>query len=328
SCYLEDDLTRSYMANETLKDIPDKFIHFANECGGKDNITAVVVRILEEQERERLSERVTLVQRKTGALQANPLFQFLNYRDIVKVMNGAERRRLKSGELLVREGTRTSEMFIVLTGTLELSRSGIRIGTLEADDAIGEPTLISNAPCDVTATAVADTEVLSLTRQRLHDLMANNATLGWKLLWSLSQTFHRRLRAMDAELFRAAQSISEIAHASPSVQIEKPQLFAVSCGGVTHGFHETDELVPPFFDGTNDGGTDPIITIKTEGTASDDDDGVDEASGGSAMESLAPQDDVQGAPLSIQNTEPDLRAKDLVDLQRFGPGRTVGDEES
>ena len=65
------------MANETLKEIPDNFIRFANERGGKDNITAVVVRAREEQEHGRLSERVTLVQRKTVAfsLSRSSLFE-------------------------------------------------------------------------------------------------------------------------------------------------------------------------------------------------------------------------------------------------------------
>lgn len=46
SGYLEDDQqTLDYMTQEEVKKIPQAFIDFANEAGGKDNITAIMVRV-------------------------------------------------------------------------------------------------------------------------------------------------------------------------------------------------------------------------------------------------------------------------------------------
>ena len=47
SCYLDDPLTSQFLSIEDVKEIPQALIDHANHCGGKDNITAVVIRTLE-----------------------------------------------------------------------------------------------------------------------------------------------------------------------------------------------------------------------------------------------------------------------------------------
>ena len=122
-----------------------------------------------------------------------------------------------------------------------------------------------------------------------------------------------RLRTVDAELIRAADGIGQLSKVAPSVVVDKPQLGASFMGVASLPVQVTDELVPPFVDGTVEGGTDPIVTISTEEdkAATDDDDGP--------LDSLRPQDDVRGASVALQSTEPDLRAKDLFDRSRLAP---------
>ena len=173
-------------------------------------------------------------------------------------MNVAERRRLKPNELLVKEGTRSGELSIVLTGRLDMTRNGQRLGELGPDDAVGETVLISNAPHDVTVTAREESEILTIRRERLHQLMSDKASLGWKLLWSLSQILNMRLRTVDAELIRAADGIGQLSKVAPSVVVEKPQLGASFMGVASLPVQVTDELVPPFVDGTVEGGQTPL----------------------------------------------------------------------
>ena len=47
SCYLEDPLTLQFLTQDDVKQIPQELIDHANDSGGKDNITAVVIRVME-----------------------------------------------------------------------------------------------------------------------------------------------------------------------------------------------------------------------------------------------------------------------------------------
>ena len=47
SGYLEDHHTLKFLSHEDVKKIPKNLINFANDAGGKDNITAIVIRVEE-----------------------------------------------------------------------------------------------------------------------------------------------------------------------------------------------------------------------------------------------------------------------------------------
>ena len=111
SCYLDDEITRQHMSAEDVKSIPDAMIRLANNAGGKDNITAIVIRIL-AGDSDVPMERVTMVQRKTNALQAQPLFKYLTYGEIVKLLNLSTRATLEKGDVLFGEGDRCPDMHV------------------------------------------------------------------------------------------------------------------------------------------------------------------------------------------------------------------------
>jgi serine/threonine protein phosphatase PrpC len=49
SCYLTDELTADILEKKELKEIPQAFINHANQSGGKDNITAIVVKAVKDE---------------------------------------------------------------------------------------------------------------------------------------------------------------------------------------------------------------------------------------------------------------------------------------
>jgi serine/threonine protein phosphatase PrpC/CRP-like cAMP-binding protein len=55
SCYLDDPQILDFMSREEIKAIPDELIVHANASGGKDNITAIVVRMIGEERELRAS---------------------------------------------------------------------------------------------------------------------------------------------------------------------------------------------------------------------------------------------------------------------------------
>lgn len=67
SGYFErDEEIKPYLADEDLKAIPQRLIDYANGCGGKDNITAIVVRMTGEQTKSSLFNPPSAVTSSTG----------------------------------------------------------------------------------------------------------------------------------------------------------------------------------------------------------------------------------------------------------------------
>ena len=256
SCYLDDEITRGYLANEDVKAIPDEFIRLANDKGGKDNITAIVVRVA-AGDSPVPAERVTMVTRKTNALQCQPFFRYLSYSEIVKVLNVSTRVTLEPGQVLFAEGERVDKLHIVLSGNLGIVRDGRALMNLSNDSALGESVIIENAPRDVTAVARDRTELLMIERAALHGLMMNNSKLAWKLLWSLSQQMNAQLRTASAELNAAATTIAELARATET-PVEIPEFEPSLHRIISHRVGPTDEVDPPFVDFDVDRATDPL----------------------------------------------------------------------
>src|SRR5262245_13258341 len=82
--YLNDDEVAPLVAAVPGKDLPKKFIALANERGGKDNITAVVIQV--GGDGAVVSEETAEAQSRMEALRKIPLFRHLTYKEQTAVL--------------------------------------------------------------------------------------------------------------------------------------------------------------------------------------------------------------------------------------------------
>jgi hypothetical protein len=143
SNYTEDaDIARVFEENPVEK-AAQKLIDLANQAGGQDNITSIVVKVPDPAAGlDRLAEEVNL---KLEALQAMPLFRYLNYQELVKVMNLTDVRSYGQDDPVVREGEQGEEMFIVLTGGVRVHSGQAVIVRLGPGQHFGEMALIDSS---------------------------------------------------------------------------------------------------------------------------------------------------------------------------------------
>lgn len=90
--------------------------------------------------------------------------------DVEWLINHGNRRRLKAGEVLIREGSPIDALFLLLDGTLEVSGTGVRgSGTvsLSCGEVVGEISFVDSRPPVATVTAAADAVVLAIPRDQL-----------------------------------------------------------------------------------------------------------------------------------------------------------------
>jgi len=213
--YLDDnDIARNLGLPET-REVPGRLVELANTRGGKDNITAVVVKVAgEASDHDRASE----INFTLDTLKGIPLFKQLSYQQLVRIMNIARTRNLDVGQSVFREGDEGTELHVVLRGKVELSRGGVKIAEMPAGTHLGEMALIDASPHTVTATAIEASKIISIARHDFYEILRKEPALAVKLLWSFVRVLAERLRATTAELTQARAPELEPDAAEPAAE--------------------------------------------------------------------------------------------------------------
>jgi serine/threonine protein phosphatase PrpC len=204
--YLPDDEVAPLVAAVAPAELPKKFVALANERGGKDNITAVVVTV--EGDGAVANEESVEAQSRMEALRKIPLFRHLTYKEQTAVLSIATTRTFPGGREIVTEGQPGEELFVVIRGRVAIEKNGVEIAELRAGGHFGEMGLIDNAPRSATVRATEPTRVMVISRQDLMNLMKRESILAVKMLWSFVQVLSDRLRATNSELSEARQELA------------------------------------------------------------------------------------------------------------------------
>jgi len=209
SYFSEAELLRVFEQVPT-KNLAEHLVTTANERGGKDNITALVVSI--QGALAVASEEVLEAQSRMEVLKKIPLFRHLTYKEQTAVLSIATTRSYAEGEEIIREGQPGHDLYIVIKGHVVVEKSGMEIAELFSGGHFGEMGLVDNAPRSATIRALEPTRVMLVARSELMALMKRESILAVKMLWSFVQVLADRLRAANFELSEARQELA-IVHA-------------------------------------------------------------------------------------------------------------------
>jgi serine/threonine protein phosphatase PrpC len=200
--YVQDEEFAPFVSAAAPRDLPRRLIDTANERGGKDNITAVVVTV---QGDGAVVQEAAETQSRMEALRKIPLFRHLTYKEQTAVLAIGTTRTFPAGREIVVEGQPGEELFIVIRGRVAVEKSGVEIAELRPGGHFGEMGLIDNAPRSATVRATEPTRVMVISRSDLMSLMKRESILAVKMLWSFVQALSDRLRVANSELSEARQ---------------------------------------------------------------------------------------------------------------------------
>jgi CRP-like cAMP-binding protein len=124
------------------------------------------------------------------------MFRALSRRDLALVARLAEDYHVAAGHMLVREGRRESQFYLIVDGKARVTRGRRRVATLGPGDYFGELALLDPGPRNATVTAETDMEVLELGAREFGGLLEEVPGIARKLLAGLA----RRLHAADASV--------------------------------------------------------------------------------------------------------------------------------
>ena len=204
--YLEESELPTLFETIPEEELTPHLIQLANDRGGKDNITAVVVRIPDDESGvDKLSREVNL---KLDILHEMPLFRFVTYQELVRVLNITTVRPYEEGETVVAEGADGDELFVVLTGSVRVHSGDASIVTLGPGQHFGELALIDKAPRSASVSAAEPSKLLAIKRRDFFDMIRKDHDVAVKLLWSFLGVLAKRLRNTSRELGEAREALA------------------------------------------------------------------------------------------------------------------------
>jgi CRP-like cAMP-binding protein len=199
SHYLTDEKTKEILGGKNVREMPDRFVELANQGGGHDNITNIVVQAT-TPDPTRPDHRSADVTLKVEVLKQMPIFKNLTYWELVRVLNVTDARVYDPGSTIIKENEEGEELFIVLDGHVRLESKGAFIVTLGRGHHFGEMALVDREPRSATAIADGPARILSLHRRDFYEIIRKESAVGVKLLFAFVQSLSERLRKTTVEL--------------------------------------------------------------------------------------------------------------------------------
>ena len=124
---------------------------------------------------------------KLDLLKRVPLFEQCSKKDLQSIAQIADELDLREGKVLITEGERGREFFVIIEGEVEVRRKGRKVATLGSGDFVGEMALLSKVPRTATVTATTPVDVLVITDRAFLDLLNRMPDLWLKVARALAE---------------------------------------------------------------------------------------------------------------------------------------------
>jgi serine/threonine protein phosphatase PrpC/CRP-like cAMP-binding protein len=199
-------------------------VDLANSRGGRDNITTIVIRVgTDGAANEAQAKRLAL---KHDVLAHMPLFARLTERELLRVMQAAQVRDFKDGEIVIREGDKGDELYIVLEGQVRVSREDQTLSLLGPGEHVGEMALLRGGPRSATVAAVGRAELIAIRRADFFEIIRKEHALAVKMLWQFLGVLADRLEQTNSALYEMKREPREGSeHAEPTADDIASEIF-------------------------------------------------------------------------------------------------------
>lgn len=178
--------------------IVPRLIDCANARGGRDNITAIAIR-LSSPEHYLPTTEVDIGR----GFAAAPLLRGLKTSETTRLLQIGRTHDYIKGETIHTEDTIQRSLFIVFDGQVSLYRGGHWLETLETGQHFGLFSLLDGQGRLVTATAETPVRLLELPRRDVVEFLRREPGTGVKILWNLLKDLSSSHRQLASRLIKA-----------------------------------------------------------------------------------------------------------------------------
>jgi len=119
-------------------------------------------------------------------LKKIPLFSECSKKDLREIARITEELNVDEGTVLIREGERGRELYVVVRGQLEVYRDGATVAFIGPGEVAGEMALLSSKPRSATVTAATESFLLTAGGQDFLELLDRTPLLWLKIARALA----------------------------------------------------------------------------------------------------------------------------------------------
>jgi len=107
----------------------------------------------------------------------------------------------RDGQILFKQGERTTDLFIIRKGTVVVEDSGGSVlGSFKANDVVGERSFLDGKPRAATGKVTGSAEILMFSREIMYELLDRNSAMAISLNLGLGSLLARRLSMANKTL--------------------------------------------------------------------------------------------------------------------------------
>ncbi len=187
-----------YLTAEDGNNAAKALVQLANERGGKDNITCILVQIMGEMDTAKA--RAQRLAQKRDVLARMPIFARLAESELMRVMQVVEVRSFADGQTVILEGDKGDELLIVLSGAVTVMRGSEGMARLGPGEHFGEMALIRDVPRSATVLSDGPSEIMAVRRADFFEILRNEHQTAVKMLWQFLGILADRLDQTTNEL--------------------------------------------------------------------------------------------------------------------------------
>jgi CRP-like cAMP-binding protein len=123
---------------------------------------------------------------KVDLIAGVPLFAGLSKNELRQVASIADEIDLPADKVLIREGARGREFFVLLAGKAEVARKGKKLATRRAGEFFGEIALVSNLPRIATVKTLEPVRALVIRDVDFRALLQRTPAIAVKVLQAVA----------------------------------------------------------------------------------------------------------------------------------------------
>lgn len=137
------------------------------------------------------------------------IFQGLDQHEIKQIAQMCGKEQFKSGEIIFEDKTKGCDLYIVLSGRVNILIESIvpheffPLTTIKSGEILGEFSLIDSEPRSASAVCLEDSQLLVFDGSRMNEMLENNHRIGFIIMRNIARVICERIRRTNRRLLNA-----------------------------------------------------------------------------------------------------------------------------